>query len=204
MKYRQSSLARLVLARLKPNLAPLGARFIPYKTLVYLNVWVNVDLANWDLPHIMGPILQASLPAYQLPSREPRHLDHTWRKKFDNRLSPRFPRFSRRRKITDIRTEWCCDGWSLKRSMYVWSSWECHDSIIWGVERFQKLSYQHKFNSCVQKNWLCTKNLPYWTNTTQNKQHKFFTLFLFFLLPICQICTQLIPKFRKVECTFWY
>ena len=29
-------LARL---RLKPNLAPLGARFIPYKTLVYLNVW---------------------------------------------------------------------------------------------------------------------------------------------------------------------
>ena len=29
----------LVLARLKPNLAPLGARFIPYKTLVYLNVW---------------------------------------------------------------------------------------------------------------------------------------------------------------------
>ena len=29
----------VVLARLKPNLAPLGARFIPYKTLVYLNVW---------------------------------------------------------------------------------------------------------------------------------------------------------------------
>ena len=29
----------IVLARLKPNLAPLGARFIPYKTLVYLNVW---------------------------------------------------------------------------------------------------------------------------------------------------------------------
>ena len=35
------ALVYIVLARLrlKPNLAPLGARFIPYKTLVYLNVW---------------------------------------------------------------------------------------------------------------------------------------------------------------------
>ena len=29
----------VLLARLNTNLAPLGARFIPYKTLVYLNVW---------------------------------------------------------------------------------------------------------------------------------------------------------------------
>ena len=51
----------------------------------------------------------------------------------------------------DIRTEWCCDCWffslelhfvaqgdggeCLTCSKYVWSSWECHDSIIWGVER---------------------------------------------------------------------
>ena len=51
----------------------------------------------------------------------------------------------------DIRTEWCCDCWffslelhfvaqgdggeCLTCSKYVWSSWECHDSIICGVER---------------------------------------------------------------------
>ena len=43
--------------------------YFPYKTLVYLNVWENVDLANRDLrvvgtqftPYYMGPILPASL-----------------------------------------------------------------------------------------------------------------------------------------------
>ena len=104
------------------------------------------------LPQIDPGALQRASPSWHIFSPDVFVVsDHTWRKKFDNRLSPRFPRFSRRRKITDIRTEWCCDGWffslemhfvahedggeCLKRSMYVWSCWECHDSIIWGVER---------------------------------------------------------------------